>query len=101
MPLRKATYGDIPHIAVLLSKAFYNDPLNEYFFPARIEYPEDYVSDFSYETTIGWWKYDRIWLVSCDDAPAANIKGVICWTKRGPTATKTPFWNVSWWDPSR
>lgn len=95
MPLRRATYSDLTQIAIILSKAFYNDPLNEYFFPNRQEYPDDYLRDFAHETTMSWWKYDRLWIVSYDDA---GVNGVICWARRGDTVT--PFWDTPWFDPS-
>jgi len=95
MPIRKATYSDLSQIASILSKAFYNDPLNDYFFPNRKEYPDDYLRDWTHDLMISWWKYDRVFIVSYDDT---GVTGTACWARKGTGVRQ--LWDVSWWDPS-
>lgn len=94
MPLRRAQYSDLTQIVDILTKAFYNDPLNEYFFPNRQKYPDDYLLDCMYDVKIGWWKYDRVWIVSHE---GSIINGVVSWARRGEGVDK--LWNSPWWDP--
>jgi len=99
MPLRLANYADLPRISEILAAAFYDEQLNDYFFPHRRQYPDDYVRAWHHNVVEKWWNYDSIWLVNYEhaDGKRDEVVGVAQWCRAG--AGSEALWGLRSWDP--
>ncbi|KAK5940892.1 hypothetical protein PMZ80_007309 [Knufia obscura] len=101
MSLRVATYADLTRISEILAAAFYDEELNDYFFPYRRQYPADYLSVWKQVVLEKWWDYNSIWLVNCEHAggDSGQVLGVAQWSRAG--SNSECLWGVRQWDPRR
>lgn len=98
MPLRLATYADLPRISETLAAAFYDEQLNDYFFPHRRQYPDDYVRAWHHCVVERWWDYNSIWLVNYEhvDSRVNEVVGVAQWCRAG--VGSEAVWGLKSWD---
>ncbi|KAK5090431.1 hypothetical protein LTR05_000603 [Lithohypha guttulata] len=115
MPLRLATYKDLPAIAHVFTQAFYDEELNDYFFPYRKQYPDDYIRAYYHVLLERWWGYTNLFVVSYDTPESGStlpndevltgpngqkITGVAQWSRVGLGSEK--LWGIGgWWDLRR
>jgi hypothetical protein len=103
MPIRLARLSELGPISKICAASFYDEELNDYMFPHRKQYPDDYVRVWKEMVVKNWWDYNKIWVVNYEEAPAEKsgelITGVAEWGKGGKGSDR--LWGVvRWWDPS-
>ncbi len=103
MPIRLARYSDLGPISRICAASFYDEELNDWIFPLRKQYPDDYVRVWREKVVKNWWNYNRIWIVNYENSPEEKsgeiITGVAEWGKDGKDSDR--LWGVvRWWDPS-
>lgn len=97
--VRDARYGDLPAIAAMLSRAFWDDCLlGDLIHPRRYQFPRD--SDLWYlrRMRVLFWDYRRRWRIATVRQPdgAEAVLGLAHWERQGPGARKLDLW---WFDP--
>ena len=97
--VRDARYGDLPAIAAMLSRAFWDDCLlGDLIHPRRYQFPRD--SDLWYlrRMRVLFWDYRRRWRIATVRQPdgAEAVIGLAHWERQGPGARKLDLW---WFDP--
>lgn len=99
--MRAATYADLPHVSQTLAAAFYDEQLNDYFFPHRRQYPDDYIRAWHHGVVEKWWDYSNIWLVNREEGQekGKEILGVAQWRRAGVGAES--LWGLKSWDPRK
>jgi hypothetical protein len=91
--IRPAYYSELPAIAALLTKAFWNDDLfGDIIHPHRAQFPEDNDLYWLRRARVNWWDWSMRYIVSIvREAGRDVITGVALWARIGeqpPTGLK-------------
>lgn len=96
--VRDARYSDLPAIATLLTKAFWDDVLlGELIHPHRAKFPADNELWWLRRARVLFWDYRRKWLVAVQEKDGReSIVGIAQWERIGRGGKKLDLW---WFDP--
>ncbi|RGP73715.1 hypothetical protein FLONG3_6263 [Fusarium longipes] len=89
--LRDARYSELPEIAHVMSKAFWNDNLfGDLIHPRREEYPDDPDLYWLRRARVDFWDYRWRWIVAVtkDDSGKEVIAGIAQWERLGDGGKK-------------
>lgn len=95
--LRDARYSELPEIASVMAKAFWDDNLfGEYIHPHRNEYPDDFDLYWLRRARVNFWDYRFKWLVavSKNDDGKEVIVGAAQWSRLGEGGRKLECWRL-------
>jgi hypothetical protein len=98
--LRDANYSELPEVAHVMSKAFWNDNLfGDLIHPHREEYPDDADLYWLRRARVNFWDYRWRWIVAVakDDSGKEVIAGIAQWERLGEGGKKL---ECSYLDPS-
>ncbi|CAN8096463.1 unnamed protein product [Discula destructiva] len=97
--LRDARYSELPRVAEILTRAFWNDPLfGHVIHPHREEHPGGMELYWLRRARVNYWDYTWKWLVAVDLDKHGNdsIIGVAQWSRVGEDNRKMQCY---WFDP--
>ncbi|KAF4455586.1 hypothetical protein F53441_2110 [Fusarium austroafricanum] len=95
--LRSAKYSELPEIARLMSKAFWEDNLfGELIHPYREKYPDDFDLYWLRRARVNFWDWRWTWLVavSKDEKGKEVIAGIAQWARLGDGGKKLELWTL-------
>lgn len=95
--LREASYAELPRIAHILAKAFWEDNLfGQLIHPHRNEYPDDVDLYWLRRARINFWDPRRRWLVATDKDKSSQeiIVGIAQWERLGDGGKKLERWTL-------
>ncbi|KAF2198017.1 acyl-CoA N-acyltransferase [Delitschia confertaspora ATCC 74209] len=102
MPIRLAKYTDIPAIAHVCAKSFYDDELfGDMMHPFRAEYPEDYEQFYVRRFRENWYDWSHvIWVATtCDKEGKVIVAGVAEWELMGRAGKGREYRKLGGWNP--
>ncbi|KAJ3498431.1 hypothetical protein NLG97_g1135 [Lecanicillium saksenae] len=95
--VRDARYSELPEIANVMAKAFWDDNLfGEHIHPHRDEYPDDFDLYWLRRARVNFWDYRFKFLVAVtkNDDDREMIVGVAQWSRLGEGGKKLECWSL-------
>ncbi|UKZ61283.1 uncharacterized protein TrAtP1_002550 [Trichoderma atroviride] len=95
--LREAGYSELPRVAHILAKAFWEDNLfGQMIHPHRNEYPDDVDLYWLRRARVNFWDPRRRWLVATEKDKSGQevIVGIAQWERLGDGGKKLERWTL-------
>lgn len=99
--IREASYGELPRVANILARAFWDDNLfGGLIHPKRTEFPETMELYWLRRIRVDFWDYRQRFLVATEEDETGKdvVVAFAQWARLGEGAKKMDCW---WFDPRR